>query len=66
MAKRRPKYPEKPWKPDPVKWKKLLDKKLESGTFRPPLQPKGGWQLWDWISFEDKPQNENGSKQQHR
>jgi len=58
MPKRKPSYPEKPWTPNPDRWRKLIDsKKSHSSKLRSENpQPKGGWQLWDWKTLEDKPQ----------
>jgi len=56
MPRRRQSYPEKPWKPDPAKWAKLLQKE-EGGKIRSP-KPKDGWQLWRWDTLEDVPQND--------
>lgn len=58
MPRRQPRYPEKPWKPDPVKWAKVLE--WSGGAkLRREIEPKGGWQLWDWKTLEDRPQDEN-------
>jgi hypothetical protein len=63
MPRRKPRHVERPWQPDPEKWKKLLEKKdtPKQGT----LQPKGGWQLWDWRTLQDVPQDiqDRGSKE---
>jgi hypothetical protein len=58
MARRRPSYPEKPWKPDISKWVKLLDKDKEREEIKSPDKPVKDWQLWRWDTLEDVPQNE--------
>lgn len=58
MARRPIKYPPpKPWKPDAARWLPFLrqEKKLSSDPLQ--LEPKGGWQLWDWKTYEDVKQN---------
>lgn len=49
MPRRKSPFPEKPWKPDPEKWKKYLR--------LPELQPVKGWQLWRLDNLEDVPQD---------
>jgi hypothetical protein len=57
MARRKPKYPDKPYavsedarrrlealmSPEVREKVKVLDK----------WEPKGGWQLWHWVTLED-------------
>lgn len=56
MARRIIRYPEKPWRPDPEKWKKFLIPAKERANITAPLQPTIGWQLWDWRTLKDVPQ----------
>jgi len=58
MPRRKPRHEERPWQPDPIKWAKLLEvPKSESSKMSRQIEPKSGWQLWDWRTLEDKPQN---------
>jgi len=59
MPKRKSRYPEKPWAPDPARWQKLVGQVKQDGSkMSPPTEPKGGWQLWRLDTLEDAPQNE--------
>lgn len=54
MPKRKDPYPDRPWKPDPTKWEKLLEPKKEDVAKRDtPTEPKGGWMLFNWQTLED-------------
>jgi len=58
MARRRPKYPEKPWHPDRARWKGFMVKG-DVAKRDVPNEPKGGWQLWDWKTLKGVDQKEN-------
>jgi hypothetical protein len=53
MPRRLQFYPEKPWKPDPAKWRIYL--RAATDALQP--APKDGWQLWDWRTLNDAPQD---------
>jgi hypothetical protein len=55
MPRRKTRHVEKPWQPDPSRWKGFMEKG-KGVVKRDTLQPKGGWQLWDWKTFKDVPQ----------
>lgn len=56
MPRRKSPYPEKSWKPDPVKWERHLKPtgKIEAG--KTPREPKGGWMLFRLDTLEDAKQ----------
>jgi len=55
MPKRKLRYPETPWQPDPKKWAKLLEKQLSGKPeqLAVPNEPVKGWELWRWDTLED-------------
>lgn len=61
MPRRKVTYPEKPWKRDPAvvkRWQQLIDQGKSDGAKlrHENPEPAKGWQLWDWRTLEDKPQ----------
>jgi len=54
MPRRKSPFHEKPWQPDPAKWKKLLeDIDRDVAKRDTPTEPTNGWRLWDWNTLED-------------
>lgn len=58
MPRRKSPFPERPWKPDPAKWKKHLVKPEEGGVAKhdTPRQPDKGWMLYRLDTLEDAKQ----------
>jgi hypothetical protein len=59
MPKKKIRYLEKPWIRDPKvvqRFQELIDQGKEKPPVKDP-EPTGGWQLWDWKTLEDKPQD---------
>jgi hypothetical protein len=57
MARRRDKYPDKPYVPSDEA-RRRLEALMEPQTrekvkVQEKWVPKGGWQLWHWITLED-------------
>lgn len=56
MARRKVRYPEKPWIKDPEvqkRWQKILDEAKE----KPVIEIKPKWNLSRWDTLEDVPQD---------
>lgn len=56
MPRRKTRHIEKPWQPDPSRWKGFMEKGKGDPKMVAPDKPKGGWQLWDWKTLKDVPQ----------
>lgn len=60
MARRKPKYPDKPHVMRPEirkRFEALMGKKVEKEAKPPSQVPEPKWELWRWDNLEDVPQN---------
>lgn len=59
MPRRKIRHPEKPWIRDPAvlkRWQELIDEGKGAPKQGIPAEPSKGWQLWDWKTLKDVPQ----------
>lgn len=58
MPPRKSPYPEKPWKPDPVKWRRYLERELfeKLEQLKTPDRPVAGWMLLRLDTLENAKQ----------
>jgi len=59
MPRCKSRHVEKPWIRDPEvlkRWQELIDEGKGTPKQGIPNKPSNGWQLWDWRTLEDKPQ----------
>jgi hypothetical protein len=60
MPRRKLRLVEKPWIRDPAvvkRWQEIIDEGRRLKGKSTPAEPSKGWELWDWRTLEDVPQD---------